>query len=97
VGRRGDEAEERRIELLSMYLPRVTHRQTYYLSLSGCSPYGPHTTSQKRRARHLRVCRSLKIFAKIDPKDTVDKLNKSKFTGNVNVIKMVLPLVSCWW
>jgi hypothetical protein len=37
------------------------------------------------------------IFAKIDPKDTVDKLNKSKLTGNVNVNKMVLPLVSCWW
>jgi hypothetical protein len=36
-------------------------------------------------------------FAKIDPKDTVDKLNKSKLTGNVNVNKMVLPLVSCWW
>jgi hypothetical protein len=34
-------------------------------------------------------------FAKIDPKDTVDKLNKSKLTGNVNVNKMVLPLVSC--
>ncbi len=32
-----------------------------------------------------------------DPKDTVDKLNKSKLTGNVNVNKMVLPLVSCWW
>jgi hypothetical protein len=26
-------------------------------------------------------------FAKIDPKDTVDKLNKSKLTGNVNVKK----------
>jgi hypothetical protein len=37
------------------------------------------------------------IFAKIDPKDTVDKLKKSKLTGNVNVNKMVLPLVSCWW
>ena len=37
-------------------------------------------------------------FAKIDPKDTVDKLNKSKLTGNANVNKMVLPLVSsCWW
>jgi len=55
-----------------------------------------HTTSQKCRAKHLGVCRSLKIFAKIDPKDTVDKLNKSK-TGNVNVNKMVLPWVSCWW
>jgi len=40
---------------------------------------------------------TLKIFTKIDPKDTVDKLNKSKLTGNVNVNKMVLPLVSCWW
>ncbi len=39
----------------------------------------------------------LKIFAKFDPKDTVDKLNKSKLTGNVNVFKMVLPLVSWWW
>jgi len=28
--------------------------------------------------------------------DTVDKLNKSKLTGNINVNKMVLPLVSCW-
>ena len=37
------------------------------------------------------------IFAKIDPKDTVDKLNKSKLMGNVNINKMVLPLVSCWW
>jgi hypothetical protein len=36
-------------------------------------------------------------FAKIDPKDTVDKLNKSNLSGNVNVNKMVLPLVSCWW
>jgi len=37
------------------------------------------------------------IFAKIDPKDTVDKLNKSNLTGNINVKKMVLSLVSCWW
>ena len=29
-------------------------------------------------------------------KDTVDKLDKSKLTGNVNVNKMVLPLISCW-
>ena len=36
-------------------------------------------------------CRSLKIFAKIDPKDSLE-LNKSKLTGNVNVFKMVLPL-----
>jgi len=36
-------------------------------------------------------------FAEIDPKDTIDKLNKSKLTGNVNVNKMVLPLVSFWW
>jgi len=36
-------------------------------------------------------------YAKIDPKDNVDKLNKSKLTGSVNVNKMVLPLVSCWW
>jgi len=28
---------------------------------------------------------------------TVDKLNKSKLTGNVNVNKMVLPLVRWWW
>jgi hypothetical protein len=35
--------------------------------------------------------------AKIDPKDTVDKLNKSKLTGNINFFKMVLPLVSSWW
>ncbi len=35
------------------------------------------------------------IFAKIDPKNTVDKLNKSKNSGNVNVFKMVLLLVSC--
>ena len=55
----------------------------------------PVTTYQKRRVRHLRVCRSLKIFAKIDPKNSVDKLNKSKLTGNiVNVFKMVLPLVT---
>ena len=33
----------------------------------------------------------------LDPKDTVDKLNKSKLTGNINVNKMVLLLVSCWW
>jgi len=33
----------------------------------------------------------------MDPKDTVDKLNKSKLTGNVNVNKMVLPWVTCWW
>jgi len=39
----------------------------------------------------------LDIFAKIDPKDTVDELNKSKLTGNLNVNKMVLTLVSCWW
>jgi hypothetical protein len=37
------------------------------------------------------------IFAKIDPKDTVDKLNKSKLTGNVNVNKMVLPFLVSWW
>ncbi len=44
----------------------------------------------------VRVCRSLKIFAKIDPKYSVDKLNKSKLTGNniVNVFKMVLSLVT---
>ncbi len=36
-------------------------------------------------------------FAKIDPNETVDKLNKSKLTENVNVNKMVLQLVSCWW
>ena len=30
-------------------------------------------------------------------KDTVDKLNKSKLIGNINVNKMVLLLVSCWW
>jgi hypothetical protein len=36
-------------------------------------------------------------IAKVDPKHTLDKLNKSKLTGNVNVNKMVLPLVSCWW
>jgi len=35
-------------------------------------------------------------IAKVDPKHTLDKLNKSKLTGNVNVNKMVLPLVSCW-
>ena len=35
-------------------------------------------------------------FAKIDLKDTVDNLNKSKLTENVNLNKMVLPLVSCW-
>jgi len=56
-----------------------------------------HTTSQKHRAKHLGVCRSLKIFATIDPKDTVDKLNKSKLTGNVNVNKMMLLWVCCWW
>jgi hypothetical protein len=39
----------------------------------------------------------LRRFAEIDPKNTVDKLNKSKLTGNVNVNKMVLRLVSCWW
>jgi hypothetical protein len=32
-----------------------------------------------------------------DPLNTVDKLNKSKLMGKVNVNKMVLPLVSCWW
>jgi hypothetical protein len=37
------------------------------------------------------------MFTKIDPKDTVDKLNNSKLSGNLNVFKMVLPLVSCWW
>jgi hypothetical protein len=36
-------------------------------------------------------------FAKIDLKDTVDKLNKSKLNGNVIVNKMVLPWVNCWW
>ncbi len=46
--------------------------------------------------RHVVDCLRY-ILAKIDPKDTVDKLNKSKLTGNVNVNKMVLPLVSCWW
>jgi hypothetical protein len=30
-------------------------------------------------------------FAKIVPKDTVDKFNKSKLTGNVNANKIVLP------
>jgi hypothetical protein len=36
---------------------------------------------------------SLKLIQKIHCR----KLNKSKLTGNVNVFKMVLPLVSCWW
>jgi hypothetical protein len=39
----------------------------------------------------------LEIFAKIDQKVTVNELKKSKLTGNVNVNKMVLPLVSWWW
>jgi len=39
-----------------------------------------------------RVRYSLKLI-----QNTVDKLNKSKLTGNVNVNKMVLPLVCCWW
>jgi hypothetical protein len=36
-------------------------------------------------------------LSKIVPKDTVGKLNKSKLNENVNINKMVLPLVSCWW
>jgi len=50
-----------------------------------------------RRLIYEYVDRLRYILAKIDPKDTVDKLNKSKLMGNVNVNKMVLPLVSCWW
>ena len=56
-------------------------------------------TKTYRRARHLRVCRSLKIYSlkMILKIHTVDKLNESKLTGNVNINKMVLPLVSWWW
>ena len=32
-------------------------------------------------------------FAKIDPKDTGDKINKSKLTGNVNVNKMIVSFL----
>ena len=55
----------------------IAHKRLSLTKNLFCVP----TTSQKRRTTHLRVCRSLKIFAKIDPKDTVDKLNKSKLTG----------------
>jgi hypothetical protein len=32
------------------------------------------------------MCVAQDIFAKINPKDTVDKLNKSKLSGNINIV-----------
>jgi hypothetical protein len=69
------------------------------------------TTTQNRRAKHLGVCRSQKrynfflanslLIAKfprptLHTSNTVDKLNKSKSSGLVNVFTLVLPLVR-WW
>ncbi len=69
------------------------------------------TTTQNCRAKHLGVCRSQKrdifILANNLPiakfprptshtSNTVDKLNKSKSSGLVNVFTLVLPLVR-WW
>ena len=67
-----------------------------------CAP----TTSQKRKATHLQVCRLQKrynfflannlLIAKLPrppshTSNTVDKLNKSKLSGLVNVFTLVLP------
>ncbi len=57
------------------------------------------TTSPKRKVKHLGVlCRWQKgtIYAtNLIMSNTVDKLNKSKSSGLVNVFTLVLPLV-CW-
>jgi hypothetical protein len=54
------------------------------------------TTSRRAYEYVDRSRYSLKLIQKIHTY-TVDKLNKSKLTGNVNINKMVLPLVSWWW
>ena len=71
-----------------------------------------HTTSQKRRARHLRIhssqekscifyANNLTIAKCTQPtshtSNTVDKLNKSKLSGLVNIYTMVQQLVFWWW
>ncbi len=72
----------------------------------------PITTSQKCRATHPVVCRLPKktqffkannlLIAKFPrptslTSNTVDKLNKSRSTGLVNIFMLVLPLVRWWW
>jgi hypothetical protein len=76
-----------------------------------CDPHMHTTTSQKHRVRHLRVHSSQKkycifyannlLIAKCTrptshTSNTVDKLNKFKLSGLVNVFTMVRQLV-CWW
>ena len=43
------------------------------------------------------MCVPYTIFAKIDPKDTVGKLNKSKLSGNVNVIHHMRTITKYIW
>jgi hypothetical protein len=73
---------------------------------------GYGTTSQKCRATHPVVYRLQKwskifnsnnlLIAKFPQptshiSNTVDKLNKSRLTGLVNIFTLVLPLVRWWW
>ena len=51
------------------------------------------TNTPKCRLKHLGVCRLLKIYTV----KLIQKINKSKLTGNIHVHKMVPLLVSCWW
>ena len=81
---------------------------TYVITVEyGTNSTYEHSHMPKINSSYVKICESsCPRLAQVSPASRPkilncyprrSKLNKSKLTGDVNVNKMVLPWVSCWW